>query len=108
MLGHVSLNSAYQDLLDRYGADDPAVLEIKTEIERRQAEKLDSPSVERRKDAQQRSSVWNRKTSFFRPPLRELDIRAFSAPTERHELPGPIHIGVFAGSLLHRSDWDHS
>lgn len=26
----------------------------------------------------------------------------------RHTLPEPVHVGAFAGSLLHRSGWEHA
>ncbi len=105
MAARVSLNSAYQDLLDRYGEDDPAVLELKSELERRETVAVDPAFVDRRRNG--RASVRDRKSSGLRPPLREMAIRAFTKPMERHELLEPIHIGAFAGSLLHRSDWDH-
>jgi hypothetical protein len=28
--------------------------------------------------------------------------------TKRHRLHVAEHIGIFAGSLLHRGDWDHN
>lgn len=54
-----TLLSGYQDLSDRYGNDDPLVLRMKDEIERRKDVPAAGPSEERRRAAV-RSGVWNR------------------------------------------------
>jgi len=32
----------------------------------------------------------------------------FTVLTKHHSLQKPVHVGMFAGSLLQRGDWDHS
>jgi len=40
--------------------------------------------------------------------ITELAIKWVAILTEHHHLHAPEHVGMFAGSLLARSDWDHS
>ena len=51
--------SGYQDLMDRYGADDPLVLGMKVEVDRKRDESHTARFTERR-HAGAPSGVWNR------------------------------------------------
>ena len=53
------LRNGYQDLVDRYGADDALVLELKAEIERRQDAVSALPAAERRQ-VNRLSDAWDR------------------------------------------------
>lgn len=54
-----SLDSAFQDLCDRYGLDDPMVMAMQSEIDRRRSAKPDLPFGERRSTTRG-TGVWNR------------------------------------------------
>jgi hypothetical protein len=53
------LHSGYQDLMDRYGVDDPMVLNLKAEIDRREAAAHDVDLPERRNPLSP-AGCWNR------------------------------------------------
>ncbi len=57
-----SLMGTYEDLCDRYGADDPMVMEMKLEISKREADAVALPHVERRKEKFKKYD-WSRKAS---------------------------------------------
>ncbi len=40
-------------------------------------------------------------------PFAGLAMRWFSAMVRHYKLHAPEHVGMFAGSLLQREDWDH-
>ena len=54
-----NLHSGYQDLMDRYGMDDPMVLNLKAEIDRLEAAARDLIALERRNPLSPTGS-WNR------------------------------------------------
>lgn len=54
-----NLHSGYQDLMDRYGKDDPMVLNLKAEIDRQEAVAHDMIALERR-DPLSPTRSWNR------------------------------------------------
>lgn len=39
--------------------------------------------------------------------ITDLAIRWLAILTAHHQLHAPEHVGMFAGSLLAREDWDH-
>jgi hypothetical protein len=39
--------------------------------------------------------------------ITTLAVKVLAALTKPHQLQRPEHIGMFAGSLLRRDDWDH-
>jgi hypothetical protein len=106
---HVSLDSAFQDLCDRFGADDPTVREVQAELEHRKASSAAVPFEERRLSGSNRG-VWGRQDAPPLPGLHGHDGGRNLPATwpETHESPPPPRIGPFAGSLLHRSDWERS
>lgn len=102
------LDSAFQDLCDRYGPDDPTVLELQSELQQRKESISALPFEERRQPGSSRG-FWSRQDAHPIPRLngRERGYRVAGTWPEPHELPSDVHIGQFAGSLLPRSDWDH-
>jgi len=54
-----NLQSGYQDLMDRYGVDDPMVVNLKAEIDRHEAAAHSADLLERRNPLS-RTGSWNR------------------------------------------------
>jgi hypothetical protein len=66
-----SLKGIYEDLCDRYGADDPIVMEMEVEISKREAQAMAVPHVERRKEKSKKYD-WSRKAAKGGPTVQTL------------------------------------
>ena len=45
--------------------------------------------------------------SFRNWPITIAVLGLLASLTKHHSLQNPVHVGMFAGSLLQRGDWDH-